>query len=127
MSQSPQRKSTAGLKDSARVAELEEEVQELKRKLDRADSRLVSRAALLLYIYLYVIVLTFSYLFMIVLYLYDVSAEGRWSWLFVPGGGARARAGGSTGAIGAAEGGQRAARSLRQSESLSHYAISPEG
>lgn len=39
--QSPNRKSTAAPKDGARVAELEEEVQELKRKLERADARLV--------------------------------------------------------------------------------------
>lgn len=142
MSQSPQRKSTAGLKDSARVAELEEEVQELKRKLDRADSRLVSRAALLLFssLVLYLFILFNRTLHISICYcidvfifiydcidLYDVSAEGRRSWLFVPGGGARARAGGGTGAIGAAEGGQRAARSLRQGESLSHCVFCPGG
>ena len=39
---SPNRKSTPNLRDNARVQELEEEGQELKRKLERADSRVVS-------------------------------------------------------------------------------------
>jgi hypothetical protein len=43
---SPTRKSVVGSKsDQARVAALEEEVQELKRKLSRADSRLVRPSA----------------------------------------------------------------------------------
>jgi molecular chaperone GrpE (heat shock protein) len=50
--QSPNRKSTAAPKDGARVAELEEEVQELKRKLERADARLVRQHRItLLWIY----------------------------------------------------------------------------
>ena len=41
MSSPNAKKGTSGGRDGARVAELEEEVQELKRKLERADSRLV--------------------------------------------------------------------------------------
>lgn len=41
---SPSRSGTVSLRDNSKIAELEEEVQELKRKLERAESRNVSGA-----------------------------------------------------------------------------------
>ena len=101
---SPNRKSTPNLRDNARVQELEEEVQELKRKLERADSRVVSVFATYAQVPYANHFVHCSTSFLLRTMLLDISSpqsppnsftlstEGRHVRLFVPGGGPRTRA-----------------------------------